>query len=376
MDAPNNFDGSSEQYTNRPTGHQQNEGAAPAWALELLQQVQSQAQRMERIEQQLAMPTAANTMPTTTVTPPSHNSKGDDNSMPHAEHATNEQDKEPPRRRDRLPDTPEFDGKKADFQSWVAQVYAKLVVDRAHDPEDVRFWYIHSRLRGKALQQVNPWVTVVRGTAAMNPDGLISQLKLAYEDPQLAERAANKLPTVKQGARTFAAHLADFEKTVLEAGGAAWDDTVKKTFLANSLSEELRGALVATPTPATYSEYCSLLHSVSQNLEALRGRQQRSRTNRPREHQNNLSTWQNHDKMEWEHVPTVAVSAAQPKRAKWVSIEEIQRRRQSGSCLRCGKKGHFVNNCPELPAQRPGQVAQVAQPAIEEVDSNDESEKE
>jgi hypothetical protein len=60
------------------------------------------------------------------------------------------------RRRDKLPEAPEFDGRKVDFQPWLAQIHAKLVVYRKREPEDVRFWYIYSRLRKKALLQVNP----------------------------------------------------------------------------------------------------------------------------------------------------------------------------------------------------------------------------
>ncbi len=62
------------------------------------------------------------------------------------------------RRRDRLPDVPIFDGLRKEYMSWVTQLRAKLDVDMGDDREIIRFWYCHSRLRGKALLQVSPWV--------------------------------------------------------------------------------------------------------------------------------------------------------------------------------------------------------------------------
>jgi hypothetical protein len=44
---------------------------------------------------------------------------------------------------------------------------------------------------------------------------------------------------------------------------------VKKSMLAKGLSSETQKALVATPIPASYEAYCSLLHTVSHNLESL-----------------------------------------------------------------------------------------------------------
>ena len=102
---------------------------------------------------------------------------------------------------------------------------------------------------------------------------LADQLKLAYDDAKAVERATKKLQTLKQGAKSFANHLADFDCTLLDAGGGEWPEHVKKAFLSNSLSSELHKALVATPTPNTYREYCSLLHTVSHNLEAIRNRE-------------------------------------------------------------------------------------------------------
>ena len=41
------------------------------------------------------------------------------------------------------------------------------------------------------------------------------------------------------------------------------------------------------------------------------------------------------------------------RRAKWVSQEEILRRRTEKLCLRCGASGHHVAACPYSPARNP-----------------------
>ena len=40
-------------------------------------------------------------------------------------------------------------------------------------------------------------------------------------------------------------------------------------------------------------------------------------------------------------------------RAAWASPEEMQKRRDDGSCLRCGKQGHRIMTCKLRPAKRP-----------------------
>ncbi|KAH8676395.1 kinase-like domain-containing protein [Tricladium varicosporioides] len=114
-------------------------------------------------------------------------------------------------RQDKLPDPPEFDGRKAEFHPWLAQVYNKIQVDRSQDSESAQLWYIYSRLGGKARLQVNPWVVVVQGTDAMTLNGLVSQLRLAYDGPQEKQRAADGLsPTDDPGRKHITSLLDQF----------------------------------------------------------------------------------------------------------------------------------------------------------------------
>ncbi len=83
--------------------------------------------------------------------------------------------------RKRLPDPSPYEGKRSEFRPWLAQIWAKLLIDFGNDPGDVRFWYVHSRLRGAALGQVTLWVAalVERETPLDKEalDGLPNQLR-------------------------------------------------------------------------------------------------------------------------------------------------------------------------------------------------------
>lgn len=320
--------------------------APPQWAAQLFQMIQTQNeqmvvqnQRMIELEQRLQQQNngRGTTTPSRTTTPP----------VIAAEVHTGI---EPVRRKDKLPELSEFNGTRAVFRPWLTQARAKLEVDRAGESEAVRFWYLQSRLRGNALSQLSSWVDSVQSTPLMTVEGLIGQLKAAYDDNETAERAARKLSTMKQGARTFSAFLAEFDRTILDAGGLDWVDQVKKTFLTNCISYELQNAIVATPTPASYREFCILLHSVSANLEALRRRKPPA----PEPAYDPRIPPSREDTMDWEPQVATKASVVRPRqRAAWVSQAILDQRREKGQCLRCGQLGHFVQKCGLGPARRP-----------------------
>ena len=256
------------------------------------------------------------------------------------------------RKKDRLPAPPEFAGKRSEFRSWLTQMHAKLAIDKAEESEDIRFWYIYSRLREDALVQVDSWVAAMQATGSLSVEGLVEQLKAAYEDNESSERAARKLNVMRQGSKPFGSFLAEFDRTLMDAGGLGWMDQVKKTFLSNCLSAELQAAIVATPTPLLYREYCSMLQTVSTNLEAVKKRKQREGSRRTIAYPTATEIVAASDTMDWEPARTTLVASAQARRAQWVPQDVIDKRRLNKRCLRCGADDHFVRECTLLPATR------------------------
>jgi hypothetical protein len=146
-------------------------------------------------------------------------------------------------------------------------------------------------------------------TGAMSVGNLIAQFRVTYEDSELAERAARKLSVIQQDSKPFNTFLAEFDRTILDAGGLEWFCQVKKTFLSNCLSDELQIALVVTPMPTKYQDYCSLFHTVSTNLEAVRKRKQRNGRYRAITSPA-AETVVAEDAMDWESIPVTAIAVA------------------------------------------------------------------
>ena len=335
----------------------------PQWATQMAELLNAQAVQIQALQDELTRRdhptlTPSYTQPPTTTYTPTETDRSDTSA----------------RRKELLPKAPEFDGTKTDFRPWLSQMEAKLQVDLADDKEIVRFWYVHSRLRGRALQQVTSWVQATQQTGTLTVDGLFMQLRKAYDDSESAERAARKLGILRQGSKPFSTFLAEFDRTILDAGGLYWDEQVKKTFLSNGISTELQEALIATPIPGTYAGYCELLHSVSNNIENIKSRKKKdlSRTtyNPPAQEKKD-------EGMDWEPTPAINAASARSKRAMWVTQKVMDARREKGCCYRCGEDGHVVRDCKFLPAVRPGvQTAAQQQRKSSDTVSDTESGKE
>jgi len=137
----------------------------------------------------------------------------------------------------------------------------------------VQFWYLHSQLKELTLSQVTPWIAVyIKSNEASNHtiiEELINQLQHVYNNLKLRKRATHILKALKQKEKSFTRHLTTFEQTLLKAKGLKWDNTVKKTFLSNSLNVMLTQALIATSISVSYDEYITLLQQVSYNLKLI-----------------------------------------------------------------------------------------------------------
>lgn len=241
-----------------------------------------------------------------------------------------------------LKDPEPFDGTRSQYLPWKYQVEAKLRSEpRRFYTNQLAIDYTFSRTTGDARARIFPWVSVHAASSTL--DQFFLHLDGAFKDAHMAETARNKLQNMRQKTSNVRDFMQDFNKEALTAG--LFDHAILKSMFLHALSHELRTALAGTifPEETTIEQMQSHIAAVSDNLWRLKLSSKKKDTlpnNAP-------SRPTPSDPMDWEP------SRAQVQRATWASQQEIDRRRDDGLCLRCGKKGHFIGSCKLKPAQNP-----------------------
>jgi hypothetical protein len=246
-----------------------------------------------------------------------------------------------------------------------------------------QFIYVASRLEGKGLQLALTFITTHRDAPDASSVKVLDYLDTIFGDRHKAQRAVEILRTMKQGPKEpFSGFIPRFEKALADAGGMDWPDLVKRSHLNGAMTFELRRLAITMPVVESYSRYVDELMRVSDLYRstmkhAPKEQQQSSRQKTPPA-----------DAMDWE--PTRATSATstqnkgskEKKRARWVSQEELDRRRREKVCIRCGGSGHFVDKCEyaaprrpkETPSARGSQASagKVIEPELEDSEDEDD----
>jgi hypothetical protein len=253
-----------------------------------------------------------------------------------------------------LKDPDAFDGTRSQYLPWKYQIEAKLRSEpRRFHTSHLAINYTFSRTTGDARARIFPWVSMHAASSTL--DQFFQHLDGAFKDAHMAETARNKLQNMRQKTDNVRDFIQDFNKEALTAG--LFDHAILKSMFLNALHHELRTALAGTifPEHTTIEEMQSHVAAVSDNLWRLKLRNKKKATSPLN---NALPTTSSPDAMDWEP------SRTQTQRATWVSQKEINRRRDEGSCLRCGKKGHLISSCKLKPAQNPERQPTRATKAI------------
>jgi hypothetical protein len=276
-----------------------------------------------------------------------------------------------------LPQPSEFDGTRSKYDGWEIEARNKIKTDgNAMGSEMDQLQYVFARLRGNARNMCLVFVRAKEEDENESGIQLLNYLACTYSDPNRQKKALNNLYSIKQKTNEyFARFLPQFETELANAGALSFDDTIKISLLENAVSQDMQERLVSVfPVPMEYNAFISLLQTIGFRLDVLQTPwKERSQ---PRSTQDT-----NVDKMDWKPTRTFAAQslANANRRAKWVSMEEIQRRRSNRLCICCGASGHMISSCQYAPARRPSPAVAATtkfaeEPQLEEEDT--ESEKE
>lgn len=274
-----------------------------------------------------------------------------------------------------LPDVERYtDEDRSQYPAFEASLRAKLATDGAAiGNETARMWYAFGRLSGRAAVRILPWMeTYSVRPAEFTLESLYTHMRTAFRDHELEKKAQRKLGYMKQGNRGFADFLSEFDQTLLEARGHEWDDVVKKNYLQQGLSAELAKCMITVPEADEYGSYCQQLREVADKLASYTRRTARiTQPNQPpraaRPSMNSLrkaspTPPRDPNAMDWEPH-----NNRSQRRAKWVSDDEMERRRRERLCLRCGASGHIIRQCPYRQARHPGSPPRL-QPKVNKVE--------
>src|SRR5205809_841035 len=144
-----------------------------------------------------------------------------------------------PSGRQQLPHPEYFDGKdRLAFGPWKTAMQAKLQLEgRTIGDRTAQFYYIHSRLKDRALQMVSAFVKQCSQANHYEPSEFIDYLTTVYDDPNKAEKALRELHGLKQAkSASFSRFFPLFEKALAEAGGLEWPHSVRINHLYNALA--------------------------------------------------------------------------------------------------------------------------------------------
>lgn len=277
----------------------------------------------------------------------------------------------------KFPHPDPFSGDRTKYPAFRYKTKAKLNNDFVHKSEQYKIDYVMGRMADYAANVVLPWAESHSGTATMTD--MWAYLDQQFDDPHLKAKAIDQLSSLKQGKRSVRDYHMEFNRLMLQTG-EVFSEANKKNWFLRGLNNELQRMLATIDEDVSFEVFVNKAVRTSDNLYRATLHNKLSKS--PTTTQNATSTTKETppEPMDW--TPTRSQAQAQGKRATWVSQQTINKRREKGECIRCGKKGHYIQRCPLLPAQRPDGTSTVAQVKTEDdgketdTESDNESEKE
>ena len=153
----------------------------------------------------------------------------------------------------------------------------------------------------------------------------------------------------------------EFNRLLLQSK-ESFGDASKKTQFLKGLNIELQKSLATVDGDLGFESFVNKAIRTSDNLYrvnlASRSAKAPSYLPAAQSTQDRPPTPEN-QRMDWQPIVSNQGNTEKP-RAKWVSKEEIQRRRANRLCIRCGTNAHYYQSCPYKPALRPTLPVQAA----------------
>lgn len=260
--------------------------------------------------------------------------------------------------RPRFPDPEPFDGTRTSYPVFKQKARAKIEIDGAiYESEPGQVNYLFNRLSGTAAKIVLPWLNAHHSPTLAS---FWTFMDSRFSDPQAKARALDKLQSMRQKpTEDIRDYLTRFEQELLESE-VQMDNAIKISTFTRGLKPQVQRDIAIVNQGLSFEEYC---HEAIRIQDVHKRISFFARSSNLVQHGATASPQlrQSSDAMDWEptRVNTVQPTHIGKGRAKWVSQDEITRRKNNRLCIRCGTTAHMIKNCPYAPARRPQSMEQV-----------------
>ena len=153
----------------------------------------------------------------------------------------------------------------------MTQLRIKLNINKDHYPtEQSKLAYALSRLKEKALEQMQPYLERDGNIAIVDMNAFYTKLQLAFGDPDRKATAQRELRQLRQKNKEFYLYLSDYQRLVPDTG---FDDEAKRSILLDGLSSELKSALksalITVDLPASLENTIQVLQKIDNRFRSV-----------------------------------------------------------------------------------------------------------
>ncbi|KAL2884605.1 Retrotransposon gag protein [Ceratocystis lukuohia] len=294
---------------------------------------------------------------------------------------------------------PSNDGNRALYRTWKDQMQASFDFhDNLSDKKKIAL--ILMALSTQAGKETSGRLAELRWKETGTEADAWKILDTRFDDPGHIDAAQTKLNALKQRGEAYEEYVQEFSNLLQEARGQEWPEEIKIDAFCRGLDRKILSHTLTTAPGNTLIEEMKIYRQVYTTngittwISSIQASADRLRTSRTKFNM----------VIQWILIPTTCTQTLlrdlvdnralvqaylmtnqyRGRVTKWVSKEEMDKRRQANVCLQCAHLQCHVRVCPLKPVRRPhhtqtqvnnSTVQEWVEPPVEEVSMEDEQGK-
>ena len=233
----------------------------------------------------------------------------------------------------KVPDVPHFSGDSKKCFEFLSQLNIFFKLQPGRFSSDLhRSYYLGIRCTGPAAIWFSNVVSRPQSDIVLADfQGFVRQFETIFADPTRVQDAERRLLTLKQGKRSVAQLLPEFQTLVFITG---WEEKNLFRIFLDTLNDDVRDELLRENRPSVFQEYVTRAITIDRQL-AERKADRFAR--RPPQFMPSSPI---------DHSRPMDLSTAQTTRRGPLTEAERTHRYRNNLCIICGEAGHLKLTCP------------------------------